>query len=417
MEETKLVHKKKVVAPKLRFKEFNDAWQGKLMGDLGHFIGGGTPTTNVEKYWRGNIPWISSSDLIENDIHNINIHKFLTKEAVEESATKIIPKNSVLLISRVGVGKLAINKEEICTSQDFSNFIPITCNSFYIGYFLTARKSLLINFSQGTSIKGFTTSDIKSLKISIPSIREQQKIASFLSTVDEKIQLLNRKKILLEQYKKGVMQQLFSGTLRFKDGNGKAYPKWEKKRMGDVCEIKGRIGYRGYTVQDIVKEGEGAITLSPSNINNGQLNFNNSTYISWFKYEESPEIKVELNDTLLVKTASVGKSAFVSSLSVPATINPQFVILKRTSLYPKYLAYIVYHTTIQKQIKAAIGSGAVPNLSQESISNFILPSPCRDEQKKIADFLSAIDVKLESLSKQISQTQNFKKGLLQQMFV
>jgi type I restriction enzyme, S subunit len=238
--EVEVLHKKKLLAPKLRFKRFDDIWENRNMGELGSFMGGGTPATSVEKYWIGDIPWISSSDLFEDDLFNINIHRYLNKEAISESATKVIPKNSVLLISRVGVGKLAVNRTELCTSQDFSNFIPSECDSYFIGYFLLARKNLLINFAQGTSIKGFTTSDIKSLNVTIPTLPEQQKIASFLSAVDEKIQQLTRKKELLEQYKKGVMQQLFSGKLRFKDEDGKAFPNWEEKRLGDLTYKVGK---------------------------------------------------------------------------------------------------------------------------------------------------------------------------------
>ena len=251
--------KKKGIVPKLRFREFNEGWKNRKMGDLGSFMGGGTPTTSIEKYWIGDIPWISSSDLFEDDLHNINIHRYLNKEAISESATKVIPKNSVLLISRVGVGKLAINKTELCTSQDFSNFIPSECDSYFIGYFLLAKKNLLINYAQGTSIKGFTTSDIKSLKVSIPTLPEQQKIAAFLSSVDEKIQQLTRKKELLEQYKKGVMQQLFSGKLRFKDENGKPFQKWEEKKIKDVLEIGSGRDYKHLDNGDIPVFGTGGL--------------------------------------------------------------------------------------------------------------------------------------------------------------
>ena len=88
----------------------------------------------------------------------------------------------------------------------------------------------------------------------------------------------------------------------------------EYKNLHDICEIRGRIGFRGYTKQDVVAEGEGAISLSPSNILNGEISFNTRTYISWSKYEESPEIKAEINDILFCKTASVGKTALIKRL-------------------------------------------------------------------------------------------------------
>ena len=106
------------IIPELRFKEFekDGEWVEKKLGDLGEFLGGGTPSRTKNEYWIGNIPWISSSDINEEDIHNISISQYINEIAIAESATKIIQKGSVLFVSRVGVGKLAINKEELCTS-------------------------------------------------------------------------------------------------------------------------------------------------------------------------------------------------------------------------------------------------------------------------------------------------------------
>ena len=248
--------------PQLRFSGFDGEWEEKKFGSLGEFKGGGTPSTTNENHWNGNIPWISSSDIYDGNLHNINIHRFLNEDAIKESATKIIPANSILLVSRVGVGKLAINKVDLCTSQDFCNFIPNKCNSYFLGYLLIFKKQVLINFAQGTSIKGFTTVDIKTLELNIPSLPEQQKIASFLSAVDEKIQQLSRKKQLLEQYKKGVMQQLFSGKLRFKEDNGKDYPDWEEKKLGEVFKIGSGKDYKHLEKGNIPVFGTGGYMLS-----------------------------------------------------------------------------------------------------------------------------------------------------------
>ena len=117
---------------------------------------------------------------------------------------------------------------------------------------------------------------------------------------------------------------------------------WEYKKLGDVCTIVGRIGFRGYKRSDYVEGlNDGAISLSPSNINNGVLDYSKCTFISWKKYKESPEIMIENGDVLLVKTASVGKSAYVEHLPHETTINPQFVVLKHISANHKYIAYVV----------------------------------------------------------------------------
>lgn len=199
--------------PKFRFKEFekDGEWVEKKLGEMGEFLGGGTPSRTVKDYWVGNIPWISSSDINEDDIHNISITQFINQNAIKESATKIIPKESVLFVSRVGVGKLAINdKIELCTSQDFTNFIPTNVYNYYIAYYFLANKNLLQALSQGTSIKGFSKSDLEDFKLLLPvNIKEQKKIAFCLSSLDEQITAQIEKTEKLKQHKKGLMQGLF----------------------------------------------------------------------------------------------------------------------------------------------------------------------------------------------------------------
>ena len=143
---------------------------------------------------------------------------------------------------------------------------------------------------------------------------------------------------------------------------------WDVVNLNDVCKIKGRIGYRGYTVDDIVKEGQGAITLSPSNINNDNLSIKKSTYISWFKYEESPEIMIFNNDILFVKTGSTyGKTAIVKNLLEKATINPQIVVLKEVSMNNLLLSYLMASPIIQRQVEQTVAGGAIPTLSQKNM--------------------------------------------------
>jgi type I restriction enzyme S subunit len=199
--------------PKYRFKEFvkDGEWVENKLGDLGQLLGGGTPDRSNSSYWIGDIPWISSSDIKEDNIHNISITRFINKNAIKESATKVIPKGSVLFVSRVGVGKLAISKEEICTSQDFTNFVPKKdVLNFFIGYYFSSNKNLLQSLNQGTSIKGFSKSDLESIKFPYPKTqKEQQKIASCLSTLDEIITAQAEKIEQLKLHKKGLMQGLF----------------------------------------------------------------------------------------------------------------------------------------------------------------------------------------------------------------
>ena len=191
---------------------------------------------------------------------------------------------------------------------------------------------------------------------------------------------------------------------------------WEVKEIGDICHIFGRIGFRGYTVNDIVTEDKGVITISPSNIVNNTTNFDKCTYISWFKYEESPEIKIFNGDILIVKTGStVGKTAIVNNLRREATINPQIVVLKKIKIDNFYLGYLAGYKDFQNNISRTIVGGAIPTLSQKQIASYKIPIPPKEEQKAIAKALSDTDELISSLEKLISKKEAIKQGTMQQL--
>ena len=192
---------------------------------------------------------------------------------------------------------------------------------------------------------------------------------------------------------------------------------WEVKNIGDVCQIFGRIGFRGYTVNDIVKKEQGAITISPSNIYGDKINFAKCTYISWFKYHESPEIKIYNGDVLLVKTGSTsGKTALVKNLNEKATINPQLVVLKKILINNFLLSYIMSYDIVQNQIISTIVGGAIPTLSQKQVLSFKIPlAPSLAEQSAIANALSDADGLITGLEKLITKKRNIKQGAMQQL--
>ncbi len=155
---------------------------------MGTFSGGGTPTSSNGGFWNGNIPWISSSDLEEDNILKINISRFITQDAIEKSSTKLCKAPSILIVSRVGVGKVALSLNDVCTSQDFTNISELKCDQLYLAFQLSKVMKKAANEVQGTSIKGISSSEIKSKKIFLPPIIEQEKIASFLENIEERIQ-------------------------------------------------------------------------------------------------------------------------------------------------------------------------------------------------------------------------------------
>lgn len=173
---------------------------------------------------------------------------------------------------------------------------------------------------------------------------------------------------------------------------------WKEVRLGDVCEIYGRIGFRGYTTNDLVDTPkEGAISLSPKNIINGELNLDQCTYIKWDKYYESPEIMINPNDIIITKTgSSVGRTTFVRRVVHPMTLNPQLVVLKNISENAEFLSYYIKSALFQSVLKSIVVGSAIPTLSQKNLANLIINVPKEVAyQHRIASILSSLDRKIE----------------------
>lgn len=213
-------------------KNRKPSWEKSALHDIASFCGGGTPSKDVSSYWDGEIGWISSSDIQEEWIDDISVTRRITKKAIDNSATKLCPEGTIAIVSRVGVGKVAIIPESLCTSQDFTNITSITGNTHYMAYQIAFRMKLEAMKTQGTSIKGVTADTIKSMVLDIPPLEEQKKIADMLTAFDSYIKRAVYELNLFLTMKKALLQQLF-------------IPYFGKRKIGSITEtdIQSYISY------------------------------------------------------------------------------------------------------------------------------------------------------------------------------
>ena len=199
---------------KKRLSGFEGKWKKEKLSDFCEFIGGGTPDTKKPEYWAGDTPWISSSDLELDSFSSIAITRFISDAAIVESATKKVKAGTILLVSRVGVGKIALAPVDLCTSQDFTNIVQDKHNATYLMYALYLLMQIKGNQAQGSAIKGIPVKEIKAYSLDMPPIDEQNAIAMVLSTFDKEIDLLCRSLENEKQKKKALMQLLLMGIVR-----------------------------------------------------------------------------------------------------------------------------------------------------------------------------------------------------------
>lgn len=181
--------------PEVRFAGFTEAWEQRKLSEIAkNTYGGGTPKTSIESYWKGNIPWIQSQDLNENQVSGVEPRKHISEEAVSKSATKIVPKNSIAIITRVGVGKLAFMPFSYCTSQDFLSLSDLTEDGKFATYAIFKMLQEEKGKVQGTSIKGITIEEMLLKQIYAPKNRvEQEQIGHFFTNIDNAIALHRRR--------------------------------------------------------------------------------------------------------------------------------------------------------------------------------------------------------------------------------
>ena len=281
----------------------------------------------------------------------------------------------------------------------------------------------------GTTIPHMNSQYIASCPLLIPSIQEQQAIADYLDTattkIDEAIAQQQKMIDLLNERKQIIINNAVTKGLNpdapMKDSGvewiGEIPEHWEIKKLKHVCQAFGRIGFRGYSTTDLVDEGEGCITLSPSNMRDGKMQYGRCTYLSWEKYEESPEIKVFNGDILFVKTGSTyGKSSIVEDLPLEATINPQLLVFKNFTCNNMFLANVLQSTAIKTQVEISVIGGTIPTISQQKILNYVFPFPTEDEQYAIVEYVESksapINSAIKAAEKQISLLQERKQIII-----
>ena len=397
--------------PKLRFKEFTDEWQKIPLNLFTNIYGGyDFKSENVLNY-KSKYQVIKMGN-VNNNTLNLEKNPSYLNTISQKELPYLLEKNDIILTLTGTFGKKDFgysyqikNETNLLLNQRLAVF-KIT-NSNYSANFLKQLNNTFLNkffrFSVGGTGNQANVSiqDIKSFKIPFPKLEKQEKIANFLSTVDKKITNLENIITSLENQKKGLLQQIFSQKLRFKDKNGNNYPNWEKKKLEDISNIT--MG-QSPDSDFVNNEKIGTPFLQ------GNAEFTNKYPIEKY-WCTKPQKIANSTDILLSVRAPVG------AINIA---NKEFCIGRGLSaisfncnkLFGKYNLEFNLFQLIKKSQGSTFSS-----INKKDISEIILFIPCLEEQTKIADFLSAFDRKLENQKAQLEHWKQIKKGLLQQMFV
>ncbi|WP_417266089.1 restriction endonuclease subunit S [Brumimicrobium sp.] len=408
MEELKLI-------PEIRFPEFEEPLAALKLGDIAKFSKG-KGISKADIVIDGEIECVRYGELYTH--YNEIIEDVLSKTNLPLDELVLSEKNDVI-IPASGETELDIAtascvlKSGIALSSDL-NIIKSSANGVFLAYYLNNAKKLdIAKLSQGISVVHLYGSQLKTLKLNLPIIEEQQKIANFLTSIDERIQLLEKKKLRLEEYKKGVMQKIFSQEVRFKDEKGDNFPDWEEKKLGDVFNgLKGT----GLSKDKLSEKGKYKCVLY------GELYTKYKEVITdIFSSTDTEEGILSKENDLLVPCSTTTSGidlANVTALKDSNVLIGGDITILRAKKEVDNIFYAYYLSNHKKLELAKFGQGTtIVHLYFNHFKAMLIDIPSVKEQQKIAKFLSSIDKNIAQITQQIEMSKSFKKGLLQKMFV
>ena len=402
--------------PSIRFAEFTDAWEQRKVSNLAEkTYGGGTPTTSNEAYWNGDIPWIQSSDVVDGKLLGVEPRKWITQDGLNNSAAQLIPGNSIAIITRVGVGKLAFMPYSYATSQDFLSLSKLNAEPLFTVYACYKKLQSELNAVQGTSIKGITKYELLAKNIMVPRNAEQQQIGAFFKQLDHLITLHQRKCDQLGDIKKALLEKMFPSKneytprIRFKGFTDA----WEQRKIGDIgycksgvgfpdCEQGGTFGIPFFKVSDMNSIG-----------NERKMNISNN-------YVSSRQIQAhgwKLFPAPAIFFAKVGAAVLLNRKRLVFT---DFLLDNNTMAFSIDInssdVNFMFSTFERINLPSLVQIGALPSYNANQVEDITIFIPSKNEQKKIGQLFDQLDSLITLHQRECEKLKNIKKSLLEKMF-
>ena len=402
--------------PRIRFKGFEEDWEQRELGKFAaETRGGGTPTTSNRTYWNGDIPWIQSSDLKEDELFEVKPRKYVSNIGLSRSATQLVEANSIAVVTRVGVGKLALMPNSYTTSQDFVSLSRLQVAPYFAVYSIYHMLQEELQVVQGTSIKGMTKEDLLSKSLLIPvDIGEQTRLGCLFYKIDSLLSLHQRKLEKLKILKKAMLEKMFPK-------NGAKVPEirfsgftddWEQRKLGELADIVGG----GTPSTSNLQYWDGDIDwYAPAEINEQVYISSSQKKITKAGYENSSVKLLPVGTVLFTSRAGIGKTAI---LDREACTNQGF-----QSIVPhkqELDSYFIFSRSAElKQYGEIVGAGSTfVEVSGKQMSEMELMMPLAlNEQQAIGTYFRRLDQLLSLHQRKLEKLRQIKKSMLERMFV
>ena len=378
--------------PEIRFEGFTDPWEQRKLGDcVGSTYGGGTPSTSHDEYWGGNIPWIQSSNVLENELFRIDIPKAITQDGLSKSAALRVPGDSIAVVTHVGVGKLVYLPFPYATSQDFVSLSELKGDANFLCYAIHRKLQSELHMVQGSAIKGITKEELLGKAIFLPAAEEQKLVGNQMRAIDNLITLHQRKYDKLCTVKKSMLDKMFpkpgetEPEIRFE---GFTDP-WEQRKLGNCGTTYG--GLTGKTKEDF---GHGNARFIPyTNVFDNPLT---DTKRLGAVEIDSSQNQVAYGDAFFTVSSEtpdeVGMSSVWLSDQEDVYLNSFCFGYRQDSTFdPHYLAYMLRSRSVRSNLTLLAQGISRFNISKNKVMELSVPVPSAVEQEQLGQYFTKLD--------------------------
>ena len=385
---------KKLNVPNLRFPEFQGKWNMCKLGDIAIVVGGGTPDTNTSQYWNGKIQWFTPSEIGRNKYVDNSV-RTISEEGLNKSSAKLLPIGTILLSSRATVGECSINKKECTTNQGFQSLIPKeNISNEFVYYLIQTKRKDLIRKSCGSTFLEISANEVRKIVVSIPTIKEQDKIANVLSLLDERIATQNKIIEDLKKLKCAIIEKLYAevkGT------------KYSYRQLFNV--INERNKQLEYSNVLSASQEKGMVSREDLNLDTQFERSNISTY------------KIVKNGDYVIHLRSFqGGFAFSEKTGI---CSPAYTVLRpNNSLVYGYLSnYFTSRDFVKSLMIVTYGIRDGRSINVEEWFDMKVVIPSKEQQIHIVNVIESIENKIKNEEKYSNCLLNQKQYLLRQMFI
>ena len=400
--------------------EIPKEWKVKKLGDVVEVISGATPKTNINEYWdNGDIYWATPTDITSNGKYIYKTEKSITESGLKNCSAKLLPIGSILMSSRATIGERCINNVPMATNQGFKSLVcKSEVNNEFIYYYVDILKERLIGLASGSTFLEVSKKVVEDIKIAIPNLKEQEKIALILSTVDEQIDNVDALIEKNKELKKGLMQTLLTkgiGHTKFKKTEiGEIPEEWEVRRLEDICDDI-TIGMVKTMTKFYVDNG--VPLIRNSDIKENTIKTDSMVYLDKEFSRANQSKCLNIGQIVTVHTGDIGTSAVIEENMQGAqgfaTLN---TTVNKSIINEYYLCWYLNSDICKNQAYSFSTGDGRNNLNLKDFVNIlaIVPSSI-EEQKKIVFILNSISRKIQEYENKKQKLEELKKGLMQQL--